>query len=59
LALYFIFCNFMRVHRTLRMSPEMAAGISDTLWTMDDIVERMKARRPQLGKRGRDKKEAA
>jgi IS1 family transposase len=38
LALYFVFYNFVRIHRTLRMSPAMAAGISDRLWSMEDVV---------------------
>jgi len=38
LALYFTFYNFVRVHKTLRCSPAMAAGLSATLWSMEDIV---------------------
>jgi hypothetical protein len=38
LALYFVFYNFVRIHGTLRMTPAMAAGVSDRLWSMDDIV---------------------
>lgn len=38
LALYFTFYNFVRVHKTLRCSPAMAAGISKTLWSMEDVV---------------------
>lgn len=38
LALYFTFYNFVRVHKTLRCSPAMAAGLSKTLWSMEDIV---------------------
>jgi hypothetical protein len=38
LALYFVFYNFVRRHQTLRVSPAMAAGVSDRLWLMDDIV---------------------
>jgi IS1 family transposase len=38
LALYYVFYNFVRIHKTLRMSPAMAAGVSKTLWSMDDIV---------------------
>jgi IS1 family transposase len=38
LALYFVFYNFVRVHKTLRTSPAMAAGISDRLWSMEDVV---------------------
>jgi IS1 family transposase len=52
LALYFMFYNFVRVHKTLRMSPAMAAGVSATLWTMEDIAERVEARRPKPGPRG-------
>ena len=39
LALYYVFYNFVRIHKTLRMSPAMAAGVSQTLWSMDDIVD--------------------
>jgi IS1 family transposase len=38
LALYFVFYNFVRIHKTLRMTPAMAAGVSDRLWTMEDVV---------------------
>ena len=37
-ALYFTFHNFCRVHKTLRCSPAMAAGMSKTLWSMEDVV---------------------
>lgn len=58
LALYFAFYNFVRVHKTLRMTPAMAAGLVDTLWSMEDIAERIEARRPKAGKRGPYKKSA-
>ena len=38
LALYFTSYNFVRTHKTLRASPAMAAGISDRLWSMEDVV---------------------
>jgi IS1 family transposase len=38
LALYFMFYNFVRIHASLRVTPAMAAGVTDRLWTMDDIV---------------------
>ena len=38
LALYFTFYNFVRQHKTLRCSPAMAAGLSATLWSMEDMV---------------------
>lgn len=56
LALYFLFYNFVRIHKTLKVTPAMAAGISDTLWTMEDIAERIEANRPKPGKRGPYKK---
>jgi IS1 family transposase len=37
-ALYALWYNFVRVHKTLRMSPAMAAGIETRLWSMDDVV---------------------
>lgn len=50
LALFFTFYNFARIHSTIRMSPAMAAGVTDHLWDMADIVrlidEREAARRP-------------
>ena len=49
LALYFMFHNFIRVHKTPRVSPAMAAGVSETLWTMQDIAERIEARAAKLG----------
>ena len=30
--------NFCQIHKTLRMTPAMAAGISDHLWELEDIV---------------------
>ena len=30
--------NFTRIHGTLRCSPAMAAGVSNTLWAVADIV---------------------
>ena len=38
LALFYVFYNFARMHKTLRCSPAMAAGISDRLWDMNDIL---------------------
>lgn len=59
LALYFMFYNFVRVHKTLRTSPAMAAGVSQTLWTMEDIAERIGARTGKPAKRGPYKKRVA
>jgi IS1 family transposase len=38
LALYSVWYNFARLHKTLRTTPAMAAGLTDTLWDMIDIL---------------------
>ncbi|MDP2333131.1 MAG: IS1 family transposase, partial [Reyranella sp.] len=38
LSIYFMHYNFCRIHTTLRVSPAMAAHVSQTLWSMDDVV---------------------
>jgi hypothetical protein len=37
-ALYTMFYNFIRIHKTLKMSPAMVAGVSQRLWSMEDLV---------------------
>ena len=37
-SLHFMHYNFCRIHQTLRVTPAMAAGVSDHLWEIDDIV---------------------
>jgi IS1 family transposase len=37
-ALHFMHYNFVRIHKTLRVSPAIAAGVTDRLWEIDDIV---------------------
>lgn len=59
LSLYFVFYNFTRIHKTLRMSPAMAAGIADRLWSMEDVVALIDARAPDPKKRGPYKKREA
>jgi hypothetical protein len=38
LSIYFMHYNFVRIHQTLRTPPAMAAGVTDTLWSLEDIV---------------------
>jgi hypothetical protein len=38
LALYFVHYTFCRIHKTLKMTPAMAAGITDELMDMSHIV---------------------
>ena len=49
-ALYTVWYNFIRIHKTLRVTPSMAAGLSETLWDMDDLVRIMDARAPKSGR---------
>lgn len=39
-ALHFAHYNFVRVHRSLRVTPAMAAGVSERLWSLEELVER-------------------
>lgn len=39
-ALHFAHYNFVRVHRSLRVTPVMAAGVENRLWSLDELVER-------------------
>lgn len=39
-ALHFTHYNFVRNHKTLRMTPAMAAGVEKQLWSLQDLVER-------------------
>ncbi|MEM6388704.1 MAG: IS1 family transposase [Pseudomonadota bacterium] len=47
LSLYFVHYNFVRIHKTLKMTPAMAAGIDDTLHDMEWIVGLIDARAPK------------
>lgn len=38
LALYFMFYNFCRIHQTLRVTPAMEAGVSDHVWSIEEII---------------------
>lgn len=58
LSLYFVHFNFVRTHKSLRMTPAMAAGVSDTLHDMEWIVGLIDARAPTPKKRGPFKKRA-
>ena len=58
LALYFAFYNFCRIHKSLKVTPAMAAGITDRLWSLEDIVAKVDEMAPSPAKRGPYKKRA-
>jgi len=43
LSLYFVHYNFMRIHKTLRVTPAMAAGLTDKIMGWEDIIAIMDA----------------
>jgi hypothetical protein len=51
-ALYTVWYNFVKMHKTLRMTPAMAAGVTDQLWSVADLAEMVDASLPKLGPRG-------
>jgi len=51
LGLYFAFYNFCRIHKTLRVTPAMQAGIADRVWSLEDIVALVDERAPKPGRR--------
>jgi len=51
IALFTTYYNFVRIHKALRMSPAMAAGVIDRLWEIGDIVALVEAADAKPGKR--------
>ncbi len=35
---YFMYCNFGRVHQTLRVTPPMEAGVANHVWNIEELV---------------------
>lgn len=52
LALYFVWYNFCRINKAVRMSPAMTAGLTDNLMDMTDIANMVEAAAPESGPRG-------
>jgi hypothetical protein len=40
-ALHFMYYNFCRIHQSLRVTPAMAANVTDHLWEIEDIIALM------------------
>jgi len=55
-ALHFAYYNFVRIHKTLRMTPAMAAGVTDRLWEITDMAKLVEDAETNAAKRGAYKK---
>ncbi len=55
-AIWALWYNFIRIHKTLRVTPAMAAGLSDTVLDWSDFVALMDAEAPKGRPRGPYKK---
>jgi hypothetical protein len=51
LSLYFMFYNFAHIHKTLEITPALAAGVTNKLWSMEDIVALIDARNERKNKK--------
>ena len=56
LALYFVYYNFVRIHKSLKVSPAMAAGLTDKLWGWEEVIALIDAKQDAPKKRGPYKK---
>lgn len=59
LSLYFFFYNWCRIHKTLRVTPAMAAGLTDMTMELPDLVALMDAVAPKPGRPKTYKKRAS
>ena len=55
-GLHAVYYNFARIHKTLRIMPSIAAGLSDHVWSLEEIVMMADNYLPKPGKRGPYKK---
>ncbi len=54
-AIYFVFYNFCRIHQTLRVTPAMEAGLSNHVWSLEEICSLMKpAAKPAVSQKDRN-----
>jgi IS1 family transposase len=58
-AFYSVFYNWTRVHKSLRVTPAMEAGLTDRLWSMEEIAEMIDATLPKPGRPKTYRKRAA
>ncbi len=56
-ALYYFAYNFIKIRRTLRVTPAMAAGVTDRLWEVSDLVALLEAEERGLERAASDTNE--
>ena len=54
ISLHFMYYNFVKIHGTLRVTPAMAAGVTERLWDMADIVALVEEYREERQQEGRE-----
>ena len=59
MTLHYMHYNFCRIHKNLRVTPAMAAGVTDRVWDMTDVAALITAQEAPVAKRGPYKKRAA
>jgi hypothetical protein len=57
ISLHFMYYNFVRIHQTLRITPAMAAGVTDRVFEITDIVRLMEERDERLHAEAKQKLE--
>lgn len=58
-ALYTVWYNFVRQHKAHKLSPAMASGVADHLWSMEEVAEMIDITLPKPSRRGPYKKRAS
>ena len=58
-ALYTVFYNWIKIHKTLRVTPAMQAGLSNQVCTFEDLAQLIEVATAKLGPRGPYKKKLA
>jgi IS1 family transposase len=53
ISLYFMHYNFARIHQTLRVTPAMEAGVSDHVWSLEEIAAAVYRRMAEVVRAGR------
>jgi IS1 family transposase len=51
IALHFMYYNFVKIHKTLKCTPAMAAGVTPNLWDMEDVVRLIEAEEDKAPKK--------